>query len=148
MDYGLARFDTATRTRRLELPEISADPAHPLTLIVAQCHQGNSRYASWILKNAPSDPASVPAESTPEGREYSDARTAAMIANASIVDWENVLGDGAPATCTPEHAAEFLHQLRAARRDVFQRIATFVFDPANWTASAVTPTDPAALGKE
>jgi hypothetical protein len=147
MDFGLARFDTINRTRRLELPEISADPTAPLTLIVAQCHHGNSRYASWILKNAPSDESTMPALGTPERREMDDERTTAMVASAAIVDWENVLDDGQPAPCTPEAAVEFMRQLRAARRDVFLRIGYFVIDPANWTSTA-SPTDSAALGKE
>lgn len=147
MDFGLSRFDTAHRTQRLPLPEISADPASPLTLIVAQIHLGNSRYNAWLLKHAAPDPATIPADGTPERREYEDSRTAAMLGAVSIVDWENVLCDAGSAPYSPENATEFLLQLRAARLDVFRRIAAFAIDPANWTTGTTPPTDTDALGK-
>ena len=33
MDFGFARYDLNRITRRIELPEVSPDPAKPLTLI-------------------------------------------------------------------------------------------------------------------
>lgn len=147
MDFGLSRFDTALRTQRLELPEVTADGTPTLTLILTQISASNSRYHNWLLKRAPLAPASIPAEGTPEHVDYTDARTAEMVGAVSIVGWEHVLGDGQPAPCTPEHAIDFMRQLAQCRPDVFRRVSNFVIDPANWQ-SATPPTDATALGKE
>ncbi len=148
MDFGLARFDTAQRTQRLELPEISSDPTQPLTLILTQIAKENSRYHNWLLKRAPSDPGAVPAEGTPEHVDFTNARTAEMIGAVSLAGWENVLDDGQPAPCNADHAVEFMRQLLQYRPDVFRRVSAFAIDPENWQPSAAPPTDPAALGKE
>lgn len=148
MDFGLARFDTVNRTLRLELPEISADPKAPLTLIVAQLHNGNSRYNEWLIKHAAPDESSIPKENTPEWRDYNDRRNIELLGAAAVRGWQNVLADGGSVECTPEHVVEFLGQLCAARRDTFQRVVRFCADEANWKDEATPPTDPVKLGKE
>jgi len=148
MDFGLSRFNARLRTRRLELPEISDAGAPPLTLIVANLGMDNSGHYSWLLKHAAPDQSAIPAEGTKEWISYNRLRNAECFGEAAIVGWENVLADGQPVECTPEHAVDFMRQLLDQRPDVFDRVGTFIMKRDQPEPTATPPTDPEVLGKE
>lgn len=148
MDFGLARFNARTRPRRLELPQITSPDSPTLALLVADLGGSNPAHYSWLLKHAAPDPATVPAEGTPERRDYNRQRNAVFIGEVAIVGWENVCCDGQPAPCTPEHAITFMRQLAEHRPDVFDAVTLFVFNPEQPAAPTVPPTDPDDLGKD
>lgn len=148
MDFGLSRFDVAQRTQRLQLPEISADPATPLTLILTQVAAKNSRYTNWLITHAAPDPDSIPAEGTPARVDYDRGRTAETVGASLVAGWENVSADGGPVPYTPEHGVEFMRQVLRDAPYVFNRIWSFVLMPSNWQdPAAAPPTDPVDLGK-
>lgn len=150
MDFGLARFDARQRTRRLELPQISADPAAPLVLVIAELGSANANHYNWVLKHAAPDPATIPAEGTDERTDFWRRRHAEFIGAVAIVGWENVTADGDPAPCTPEHGQAFMRQLLEHRLDVFDQVVAFVYADLQKpdVEPAAPPTDASDLGKE
>lgn len=154
MDFGLSRFNARLRTRRLDLPEITADGFPTLVLIIAELGAANPAHYSWIVTHAAPDPATIPADGTPERRDYNRRRNVEMLGAAAIVGWENVLdaASGQPAPCTPENATDFMAQLLENRLDVFDQVFMFAMRPeiakdAAAAPGAVPPTDPVDLGK-
>ncbi len=148
MAFGLARFDLSTITRRLELPEISADPSKPVTLILRFVGAGNRAWEAWMFGR---DAAAKHDEegAAPGGvlAERAANRAAAMEALLAVglVGWEHVCEDGTPSEFSPTTAAAFLAELMERCQDVLVRAVNFALDRANFRGSA--PPDAIDLGK-
>lgn len=152
MGFGLQAFDLGIVTRRLELPEISADKAKPLTLIVGYCGVGTSRFDNAMFRRAlakgedeKGGDAPLPADALAK-MVARDAETNELIAvSGSVSSWENVLEDGHPAACMPDAVQRFLTELREHCPAVWRRIVSFVVDRENFGAPA--RIDSGDLGK-
>lgn len=159
MDFGFARYDLNEITRRIELPEVSPDPAKPLTLIVRAAAAGNRDFANSLFKYVkaktpdktpgdavqppvdapPAPPAAAPDEATVR-REFAE-----IYAGTSIIGWENAFDGGKPAPFSIPAAQELLVQLMEHVPDVWRRrVRDYVDDVANFRPPTVDPVD---LGK-
>jgi hypothetical protein len=144
MGFGLQRFDLGAITRRLELPEVSIDPAKPLTLIVRYCGTGNSLWENAMFRRAVAK-REEPTADAPDP-DATNARTIETIAESQVVaDWEQVAEDGASAPCTPEAVARFLTELLQYRPDVWRRVVGYVITRTNFDPAP--QGDAVALGK-
>jgi hypothetical protein len=147
MAFGLARFDLTQLTRSLALPEISADPAHPLTLILRFCGIGNRDWEAWRFARdaatSDADPKKPTAQRIAENR--ADMRD--CLATVGLSGWENVLDDnGTPVAFAPDTAKQFA-------AEVHDRIPATLAKIADWAATrsnfaTATRIDPADLGKD
>lgn len=135
MSFGLSRYDVASVTRRLELPQISEDESKPITLIVRHAGMANRDWESWRLKHPVVDDAS-------DADRRSDLVT--MISNVVLVGWEGISEDGAGAACTPESAQRFLTELAETCPDVWYHLVGYVFNISNFRRPIANPAD---LGK-
>jgi hypothetical protein len=161
MGFGLQKFDLSTITRRLELPEISIDKQRPLTLILAYCGAGNSRWEAFMFRRAAAakDTTTDKAIGVAQALEpvQADAQVAeaqptdetnAIVANASFVGWEQVYDEadaGSPAPCTFESAQQFIAEIRERCPDVWRRVLSYVLNVSNFRDGVI---DSAALGKK
>jgi hypothetical protein len=156
MGFGLQKFDAGSVTKRLVLDEISTDAKKPLTLLVRYTGTANRDWDNFMLRNVP------PAKNTPAEADDPTEPTALaahrlkvraenhgwairVLAETSIVGWENVLEDGKPAEFSREAAARFFGELVESCPDVWGRILLFVQSLSNFRASAI---DEVGLGKE
>jgi hypothetical protein len=152
MDFGFAKFDLNTITKRIELPEVS-DP--PLVLIV-RCSL-NRDYGNALFKlaqppaaapaPAPADAKALTAPAPPLDPAATRQRNAELYAGNVVMGWENVRHtDGEPVQFSPEACIEFLVQMMTHCPDLWFRVTTFVSDPANFRPASKT-VDPVDLGK-
>lgn len=151
MDFGFARYDLNRITRRIELPEVSPDPAKPLTLIVRTADVRNQDFANSLFKfvkakqppAADAPPAADPAPVQDEAAIR--AEIAALYAGTAIVGWENATDNGQPVAFSVEAAQELLVQLMTHVPDVWRtRVRDYVDDAKNFRPPTVDPVD---LGK-
>lgn len=152
MPFGLSRFDLTTLTRRLELPEISVDPTKPLTLILRFMGIGNRDWEAWrFARDAAEKPTTVPGSAAPPektpGQRFIENRADARdcLLATSLMGWENVIENDAPAAFTPEAAARFLAEIHDSVPLVLAQIADFASTRSNFRT--VPAADPVDLGK-
>jgi hypothetical protein len=145
MAFGLARFDLNDLTRRIEFPEISADPKKPITLIVRAAGEGNRAWTSAQFKRpVPEQPKD--ATRTPWDTDAGRDRIVAIFAEAILVGWENVYDEADPSNPVPfsvEAAERFLRELIARVADVWLRLWIEVDDRKKFRPTV----DPVDLGK-
>lgn len=143
MAFGLAQYNLTTITRRLDLPEISGDPARPLTLIVRFCGVGNKAWETLMFQWAAERKADADALVPPSAPDRIIDNK--VLAGTVIVDWENVTDDGVAVSCDADTAAQFLAELDENCPDVWRRVLNFVVERTNFRAP--TAIDAVALGK-
>lgn len=176
MDFGLSKYDLSVITRRIELPEVSADPAKPLTLIVRCADVRNRDFASNLFKLRPLPkaeadkpagelppapdaappaetaalvpaPAPAPEVDPDEAARLGRERAATLFAGAVLVGWENAESGGKPVPFSLEAARELMLQLMEHVPDVWViRVRRLVEDMANFRPGP-PPIDPVDLGK-
>jgi hypothetical protein len=174
MAFGLARFDLTTITRTLELTEISADPAAPVTLTLRFCGFGSRDWEAWqfaraaageneasdrieantkALEKLRADGKGKSPEAAELGRQVLRDQVAVnrafardVLAGVGLVGWANVDEDGKPMAFAPEVAARFLAELHDAAPDALSRAAAYATTRSNFRAD-VPIADPGALGK-
>ena len=158
MDFGFARFDLNQITQRIELPEISPDPAAPIVLIV-RCSV-NREFSAALFRQlqenedaAKDKPADAPASTalvvpTPEQETAIRRRQAQLYAGTVLVGWERVTDNGKPVAFSLEVAEELLLQLMTHVPDIWnRRVRDFVNEVKNFRPVGAT-VDPVDLGKE
>lgn len=145
MAFGLSQYDLTTITRRLELPEISADPAKPLTLLVRFCGWGNKVWESRAFQRAAEAKAAADAPGFAATSPTFHAEHNAAMAEAAIVGWENVADDGVPVDYDAETAVRFLAELDERCPDLWRHVVLYVGERANFRSSPAI--DAGALGK-
>ncbi len=145
MAFGLKTFAIqAEVTRRIELPEISRDLAHPVTLVVRAANDANPlwksqrfrRRAERVARGASGDMAVA----TPADELELNRTIAAQMASACVVAWENIPpDDGAPAAFSADTVKRFLLELCEddGLRYIFDRIVGFVINVANFRDAPV-----------
>lgn len=146
MAFGLTAFDLTIITRRLELPEISPDPAAPLTLIVRFCGAGNRVWESLQFQRAAARAADAGGAESNDDSIKENTALSSLIAATAIVGWEHVVEDGQLAVFTEDGAERFMAELLEHCPDVWRRAATYVVDRGNFRGKAAAP-DAGALGK-
>ena len=150
MDFGFSRYDLTQITRRIELPEVSPDPAKPLTLIVRCAATGNRDFSNALFKYAKTRTSEKPpvdgGEVSPPDEATGRREVAEVYAGTAIVGWENAFDGGQPAPFSVSAAQELLIQLMQHVPDVWRlRVRDYVDDAKNFRPAAVNPVD---LGKE
>lgn len=163
MAFDLERFDLSLVTRRLELPEISVDPAKPVTLIGRQADPRNPAFRNELFKQKPTPPATsetappadaAPAEPAALARAATEDLTTrgvsadgvdvvALYAASVLTGWESVTENGEPVPFSAAAAEQFLRALLAHCNDVWVRV--FLFFREDFRKPTVDPVD---LGKE
>ncbi|HET9893233.1 MAG TPA: hypothetical protein VFQ42_22335 [Mycobacterium sp.] len=155
MDFGLERFDLSKLTRKIQLPDISADPDRPVTLIVRAANLGNVALRNEVIRRdaakkaaeTPPPPDAQALAAAPPAKTEAEAIAddAALLAGTVLVGWENVTAAGAPVPFTPEAARDLIIQLRTHVPDLWDsQIASVIYQgPALWRTTA----DPVELGK-
>lgn len=138
-------------THRCTFDSISPDATKPITLIVKHAGETNPAYWSDVMKDVSGSASS----SVGAARPGEDAMQAIRVDHADrfartvVIDWENVLDQGVPVTCTPAAAREFFDMLIApgeeSYRDVFDR---FVATCRNIDTFRAPIADPVVLGKK
>lgn len=171
MGFGLARFDLTTITKTLELIEVSADPAAPITLSLRYCGLGNRDWEAWqfardasgdrdtgevarkALEKLKADGKSDTREALDLGRQIFRDRVISnrtfardVLAAAGLVGWANVEEDGKRLAFSPDAAARFLAELNDAAPDALIRAAAYASTRSNFRADSPV-LDPGALGK-
>lgn len=143
MAFGLTRFDLNTITRRIELPEISPDPAAPWALLVRYAGEGNRAWMSTMIKLGKSGDGDS-TDPLAAGDRY-----AAATAGTVIVGWENITDDaGALVEFSEDACREFVAELRRCVPDVWRkRVDAFVAEIKNFREGPPL-VDPDDLGKE
>lgn len=153
MAFGLERYDLSRLTRRIELPEISADPARPITLLLRAASMGNSAFRSELFRitaaerKAAAEPTAepAPAPDPADAEAAAIAEDATIIAGTILVGWENVTDDGRPVAFSADRAREFVIAMRTHVPDIWNaRVAAVMYEaPEKWRPIA----DPVDLGK-
>lgn len=158
MDFGFKRYDLGELTRRIELSEVSPDPARPLTLIVRCAQVGNRDFANSLFKlakaNIPPPAATTSGESValevvpaPKDEAAIRREVAALYAGTALVGWENATSGGEPVAFSVEAAQDLLVQLMEHVPDIWRaRVRDYVDDIANFR-SATSIVDAVDLGK-
>lgn len=163
MAFGLSRFDLTTLTRRLELPEISADPAKPLTLILRFLGIGNRDWESWRFARdaaagdvdqkkpvaqrlAAAGDGEQPKKPTAQRLADNRADMRDTLSMIGLVGWENVLEDGTPVVFTADAGVRFSAELHNVVPNTLSKIADFASTRSNFRIEPVA--DPVDLGKE
>jgi hypothetical protein len=158
LDFGFARFDLNQITQRIELPEISPDPAAPIVLIV-RCSV-NREFSAALFKQlqeneaaAKDKPADAPASTalvapTVEDEAAIRRRQAQLYAGTVLVGWERLTDGGKPVAFSLEVAEELLIQLMTHVPDIWnRRVRDFVNEVKNFRPVGAV-VDPVDLGKE
>lgn len=150
MGFGLDKFDAGVVTARLELHEISADKAKPLTLLVQHAGVTNKAWDNFMLRRPtpklgapaaePTSPEALAAERLAD-RAEAQAFACEMLSQTSIVGWENVFEDGEPAVFSVAAARRLLDEMAKRCPDVLMRINRFVSSIANFRGAIVDPVD-------
>lgn len=163
MAFDLERFDLSLVTRRLALPDISVDPAKPVTLIGRQADERNPVFYNELFKRRPKRSTSTEtaplAEASTEppvaiiraatadlattGTSADGVDAIALYATAVLTGWENVTENGEPVPFSTAAAEQFLRALLAHCNDVWIRV--FLFFREDFRRPTVDPVD---LGKE
>lgn len=147
MAFGLSRFDLTTLTRRLELPEISADPAKPLTLILRFLGIGNRDWESWrFARDAAAGDGEQPKKPTAQRLADNRADMRDTLSMIGLVGWENVLEDGTPVVFTADAGVRFSAELHNVVPNTLSKIADFASTRSNFRTEPAP--DPVDLGKE